>query len=79
MSTKQLAVFYTLAVLGVGYFVLVYAAFSKPMDAQAYADRLCQELYGPQTGAIWVDGRMMCETVRGEVIEVRRSSSAKKD
>jgi hypothetical protein len=46
--------------------------FSKPMDAQAYADKLCQELYGPQTGATWEKGTLMCESARGEIIEVRR-------
>lgn len=76
MSAGQLVYMYL--IIGLIAWSL-HAMFSKPMGAQAYADRLCQELYGPQTGAIWVDGRMMCETVRGEVIEVRRSSSAKKD
>jgi hypothetical protein len=50
----------------------LHKLFSKPMDAQEYADKLCQELYGPQTGATWEKGRLMCETVRGEIIEVRR-------
>jgi hypothetical protein len=80
MSHAQMGVLYfVMGIVFLGIFVALDDMLKKPTNAQAYADRLCQELYGPQTGAIWVDGRMMCETVRGEVIEVRRSSSAKKD
>ena len=42
-----------------------------PVTAQQLADRLCQELYGPQTGAIWVEGEMKCQTVRGDILNVR--------
>jgi hypothetical protein len=73
MTDKQLLVFY---VVFIGLMVLISAlvggAMHKPMDAQAYADKLCQELYGPQTGATWEKGTLMCETARGEIIEVRR-------
>jgi hypothetical protein len=44
----------------------------KPTNAQEYADKLCQELYGPQVGATWEKGTLMCETARGEIIDVRR-------
>lgn len=80
MSDRQMGFMYVfIALLATLVFVMLEAILAKPMDAQGYANQLCQELYGPQTGAVWVDGKMMCETVRGEVIEVRRSSSAKKD
>ena len=55
-------------------FVLVYIGGQQktpPITAQQLADRLCQELYGPQTGAIWVEGEMKCQTVRGEILNVR--------
>ena len=73
MTDKQLLVFYAVF-LGVIFLLasLAHGTFRKPMDAQAYADKLCQELYGPQTGATWEKGTLMCETARGEVIEVRR-------
>lgn len=72
MTTKQLNVFYAImltvfmvAVLGLSHYL------DKPMSAQQYADKLCQELYGPQTGHKWVDASLMCETVRGEVVAIR--------
>jgi hypothetical protein len=48
------------------------AVLSKPTNAQEYADQLCRELYGPQVGATWEKGTLMCESARGEIIEVRR-------
>jgi hypothetical protein len=73
MSDSQLGVMYVfVGLLSLALFVSLEAALVKPMDAQAYADKLCQELYGPQTGATWEHGTLMCETVRGEIIEVRR-------
>ena len=72
MNDKQLGVLYTImltiwlvAVLGLSHLL------DEPMTADDYADRLCQELYGPQTGHKWVDASLMCETVRGEVVAVR--------
>ena len=73
MTTKQLSVFYTVlltvflsTILGLSHYL------DKPMSAQQYADKLCQELYGPQTGHKWVDDSLMCETVRGEVLAIKR-------
>lgn len=43
----------------------------EPVTKQQLADRLCQEIYGPQTGATWDTGTLMCQTARGEIIEVR--------
>ena len=73
MNDRQLISLYVvMTVLFVGLYVAVDALVSKPMDAQGYADQLCKELYGPQTGATWEKGTLMCESARGEIIEVRR-------
>jgi len=73
MTKKQLNVFYAIvltvwmaSVLGLSHYL------DKPMSAQQYADKLCQELYGPQTGHKWVDASLMCETVRGELLAIKR-------
>jgi hypothetical protein len=73
MKDKQLGVIYTImltvwlvSVLGLSHYL------DKPMSAELHADRLCQEMYGPQTGHKWVDGAMMCETVRGEILKLRK-------
>jgi hypothetical protein len=72
MSDRQLGVFYCVmltmfvsSVMGLSHYL------DKPMSAQDYADKLCQELYGPQTGHKWVDATLRCETVRGEVLAIR--------
>jgi hypothetical protein len=74
MNDRQLGFFYTIAltlgltlVLGTSHYL-----DGDPMSAEDYADKLCQEIYGPQTGHKWVDGKMMCETVRGEIVAVRK-------
>jgi hypothetical protein len=73
MSDSQLGVMYVfVGLLSLALFVSLEAALVKPVDAQAYADKLCQELYGPQTGHKWVDDLLMCETVRGEILQLRR-------
>jgi hypothetical protein len=72
MDDKQLGVLYTVmltiwlvAVLSLSHLL------DKPMSMDDHADKLCQELYGPQTGHKWVDASLMCETVRGEVLAVK--------
>lgn len=45
---------------------------SKPMSAEQYASKFCQELYGPQSAAHWAGDRMMCITQRGEVLPAKR-------
>jgi len=73
MSDRQMGFMYVfVGLLATLVFVMLEAILAQPVGAEEYADKLCQELYGPQTGAVWVDGRLKCETVRGEVIEVRR-------
>jgi hypothetical protein len=73
MSDKQLAVLYTVVlVVWVGSFALLHNLLKPPTSAEGYANQLCKELYGPQTGATWEKGTLMCETARGEIIEVRR-------
>ena len=73
MSDKQLGTFYTIvltlwlaSILGLSHYL------DQPMSAEQYADKLCQELYGPQTGHVWVDATLQCQTVRGEIVEVRK-------
>ena len=73
MTDKQLLVFYAVFLT----IILTAAALAhnllrSPTGAQEYADKLCAELYGPQTGAVWLEGKLKCETARGEVIEVRK-------
>jgi hypothetical protein len=75
MDDKQLGVLYTImltiwmvAVLGLSHLL----DNPKTMTAEDYADKLCQELYGPQTGHKWVDASLRCETVRGELLAVRK-------
>jgi hypothetical protein len=72
MNDKQLGIIYTVMItiwlasmLGLAHYL------DKPMSAEDYADKLCQELYGPQVGHKWVDASLMCETVRGEVFAIR--------
>jgi hypothetical protein len=72
MNDKQLAVLYTIVlVLWVGSFALLHQLSKAPIETEDYADRLCQELYGPQTGAYWKDNTLMCQTVRGEMLPLR--------
>jgi hypothetical protein len=73
MTDKQLGIIYTVmltvwlaSMLGLAHYL------DKPMSAEDYADKLCQELYGPQVGHKWVDATLMCETVRGEYIQLRK-------
>jgi hypothetical protein len=73
MNDKQLAVLYTIVlVLWVGAFVMINHFSTPPTSPEQYADKLCQELYGPQTGAHWKDNTLMCQTVRGEILQLRR-------
>jgi hypothetical protein len=73
MTTKQMSVIYS--VMLTVFFVLVLGAshvLDKPMSTEDYADRLCQEMYGPQTGHKWVEGSLFCETARGELLKIRK-------
>ena len=71
---KQLSVLLTIAIT-VWLTVILSLSYlldePKVLTAEQHADKLCQELYGPQTGHKWVDASLMCETVRGEIIAVR--------
>ncbi len=73
MEDKQLGMLYTImltiwmvAILGLSHYL-----DSGPTSTEGYLDHVCQELYGPQTGHVWVDGRAKCQTVRGEILEIR--------
>ena len=73
MTDKQLGVLYSVmltlfltVVLGASHLL------DKPMSTEDYADKLCKELYGPQTAHKWVEGSLFCETVRGELLTIKR-------
>lgn len=73
MTTKQMSVIYS--VMLTVFFVLVLGAshlLDKPMSTEDYADKLCQEMYGPQTAHKWVEGSLFCETARGELMEIKK-------
>ena len=74
MNSKQLRIFYTviLTIWLASILGLSHHLDGEPMTAEQYADRLCQELYGPQVGHIWVDRALHCETVRGEIVTIRK-------
>lgn len=73
MTDKQMGTLYGVVFLmAVIVGVTLEALLSKPTSAEEYANALCKELYGAQTGATWEKGTLMCESARGEVIEVRR-------
>jgi hypothetical protein len=71
---KQLFILYTITVT-IWLAVILSTSYlldeSKHVSANDHADKLCQELYGPQTGHKWVDASLMCETVRGEILAVK--------
>jgi hypothetical protein len=73
MTDKQMGILYgvvfTMAVI-IG--VTLEALLNKPTSAEGYANALCKELHGPQTGAVWVAGSLKCESVRGEIIELKK-------
>jgi hypothetical protein len=73
MNDRQLGFMYVfIGLLAVLIFAGLEAVISNPASAEEYADQLCKELYGPQVGATWEKGTLMCESARGEIIEVRR-------
>jgi hypothetical protein len=72
MSDGQMGVLYfVMGILFLGVFVALEELLVKPTNAQDHADKYCQALYGPQTGAIWGEA-MQCQTVRGEVLPARK-------
>jgi hypothetical protein len=72
MNDKQLGVLYTIMLTLLFTIILGMShLLDKPMSAEDYADKLCQELYGPQTGHKWVDATLRCETVRGELLAIK--------
>ena len=74
LNDSQLGYLYAL----MAFFVVLMFVFlenlqrPEPVTKQQLADRICQEMYGPQTGATWVDGVMKCQTARGDVVEMRK-------
>lgn len=74
MTDKQLGILYTIVLTMLVAMTLGFSHLldGGPMSAEEYADKLCQEIYGSQTGAVWIDASLRCETARGEIIEVRK-------
>jgi hypothetical protein len=73
MGDKQLLVLYAIMLaLWAGTFALLHHLGKPPTSTEQYADKICQDLYGPQTGHKWIDGKLKCETVRGEILQLRR-------
>jgi len=73
MSDSQMGLMYAfIGLLAVLVFAGLEAVLNKPTSAEGYANQLCKELYGPQVGATWEKGTLMCESARGEIIEVRK-------
>jgi hypothetical protein len=73
MSDGQLAFMYVfIGALATLVFVGLEAVMNERDVQVNHADKLCQELYGPQTGARWEGNTLMCETVRGEILQLRR-------
>jgi hypothetical protein len=73
MSTKQLATLYTIVgLLFVGLFAAIQK-LDKPMSAEQYANKICQQQHGPQTASYWVADKLMCITQRGEVLPIKRN------
>jgi hypothetical protein len=72
MNDKQLGVLYTIALTcWLGSFALLHHLLKEPISIDGYADKVCQELYGPQTGHTWANESLMCQTVRGEVLAIK--------
>ena len=73
MTDKQMGTLYGVVFLmAVIVGVTLEALLSKPTSAEEYAQELCKELYGPQVGAVWIEGSLNCETARGEIIELKK-------
>jgi len=73
MSDSQLAFMYGfIMVLATLVFVMLESILNERDIQVNHADKLCQELYGPQTGARWEGNTLMCETLRGEILQLRR-------
>lgn len=74
LNDSQLGYLYALMALFVVLMFVFLESLQRPepVTKQELADRLCQEIYGPQTGATWDTGTFMCQTARGDIIEVKR-------
>jgi hypothetical protein len=74
LNDSQLGYLYAIMALFVVLMFVLLESLRRPepVTKQQMADRICQELYGPQTGATWVEGALKCQTARGEVLEMRK-------
>ena len=72
MNDGQLAFMYAfILMLAVVMYAALEAVLSERVVKANHADKLCQEIYGPQTGAYWEGNTLMCQTVRGEILPLR--------
>jgi hypothetical protein len=76
MTDRQLITFYAVFLMfglaltfGLAY---LFDPKDQPTSAIDYANKYCQELYGPQTGAHWANDQMACITVRGEIVPAKQ-------
>jgi hypothetical protein len=79
MTKNQLKVFYAITLTFWAVVVLGASHYldGRPMTSMQYADKLCQEAYGPQTAAAWSGEKLVCETVRGEIVSIKREHVVK--
>ena len=73
MSDSQLAFMYVFIGLLATLIFVGLEAILNERDVQVdHADKLCQEIYGPQAGALWDDNTLKCQTARGDILQLRR-------
>lgn len=66
--------YYTLVILC--FFISTFLLgqwLDREIAPDEHANKVCQHLYGPQTGAAWQNDLMVCETVRGEILPLKRT------
>jgi hypothetical protein len=73
MTTNQVLYLYAffMTMFAVVFYSLHLLLLQKQYTVEQHADKVCQALYGPQTGAIWGEA-MQCQTVRGEMLPVKK-------
>jgi hypothetical protein len=72
MNDSQLAFMYVfIGVLATLIFVMLESILNERDVQVNHADKLCQELYGPQSGALWEGNTLKCQTARGDMLPLR--------
>jgi hypothetical protein len=73
MTDKQLVAVYAVMITGWVLSIFVIVKFITPAtSADHHANKLCSELYGPQVGAVWVDGTLMCQSQNGTISKIKK-------